>query len=241
MLGSDVLVEMLIGYGVRHVFGVPGDTNVPFYEALQRRTAEIEHIMARDERSAGFMADAYARLGQRPGVFECPSGAGSMYSLPPVAEANASAIPVILLTIDIPLPGEGRGVITELDCARLYEPVTKMSELVKSPEKIPEVVRRAFRTATSGKPGAVHLQIPEDLLLAEVDMEKVSLHAEAECATFPAYRTRPTPDKVDELVQLLISAERAGPDIRRQIIGFFAEKVAMFTIRPQPFSCMTGM
>lgn len=230
MLGSDVLVEMLVGYGVRHVFGVPGDTNVPFYEALQRRYPEIEHVMTRDERSAGFMADAYARLGQRPGVFECPSGAGSMYSLPPVAEANASAVPVILLTIDIPLPGEGRGVITELDCARLYEPVTKMSELVKSPEKIPEVIRRAFRTATSGTPGAVHLQIPEDLLLAEVDESKVSLHVEPECSNFPAFRTRPVTRKVDRLVELLTTATKpvlvTGGGVRRSNAGAAVTELA---------------
>lgn len=230
MLGSDVLVEMLVRYGVSHVFGVPGDTNVPFYEALQRRTADIQHVMARDERSAGFMADAYARLGQRPGVFECPSGAGSMYSLPPVAEANASAVPVILLTIDIPLPGEGRGVITELDCARLYEPVTKMSELVKSAEKIPEVIRRAFRTATSGTPGAVHLQIPEDLLRAEVDEEKVSLHAEAECSNFPAFRTRPVRQKLDRLIELLTTADKpvlvTGGGVRRSKAGVAVTELA---------------
>ncbi len=223
MLGSDVLVEMLIGYGVRHVFGVPGDTNVPFYEALHRRESEIRHVMARDERSAGFMADAYARLGNAPGVFECPSGAGSMYSLPPVAEANASAVPVILLTIDIPLPGEGRGVITELDCARLYEPITKMSELVKSADKLPEVIRRAFRTATSGTPGAVHLQIPEDLLFEDVDLDKVSLHVETECSNFPAFRTRPLDAKLDELIAVLLDAEKpllvTGGGVRRSRAG----------------------
>lgn len=138
MRGADILVEMLIGYGVEVVFGVPGDTNVPFYEALQLREGRIRHVMARDERSAGYMADAYGRFTRKPGVFECPSGAGAMYSLPPVAESNGSSVPVILLTIDIPLPGEGRGVLTELDCARLFEPVTKMSVQVKSAEKLPE-------------------------------------------------------------------------------------------------------
>lgn len=108
MRGADILVEMLIAYGVDVVFGVPGDTNVPFYEALQEREGQIRHVMARDERSAGYMADAYGRFTSKPAVFECPSGAGAMYSLPPVAESNASSVPVILLTIDIPLPGEGR-------------------------------------------------------------------------------------------------------------------------------------
>ena len=126
MLGADILVDMLVGYGVDSVFGVPGDTNVSFYEALQMREGEITHVMARDERSAGFMADAYGRFTDKPGIVECPSGAGAMYALPPIAESNASCVPVILLTIDIPLPGEGRGVLTELDCAKLFEPVTSL-------------------------------------------------------------------------------------------------------------------
>ncbi len=208
MNGAEVLTRMLIGYGVDTVFGVPGDTNVPFYEALQLHEDEITHVMARDERSAGYMADAYGRFTDRPGVVECPSGAGAMYSLPPIAESNASSVPVILLTIDIPLPGEGRGVLTELDCARLFEPVTKMSVQIKSPEKLPEIIRRAFRVACSGKPGAVHLQIPEDMLLAEIDPAKVSLHVEEECKTFPAHPTRAAPGLVEQIIAHLEGAER---------------------------------
>ncbi|MGK3936785.1 acetolactate synthase large subunit, partial [Enterococcus faecium] len=81
-----------------------------------------------------------------------------------MAEANSSSIPLILLTNDIPLKGEGRGMITELDNAKLFEPVCKLSFQVKTTAKIPEAVRRAFRTATSGRPGAVHLTFPEDIL-----------------------------------------------------------------------------
>lgn len=208
MRGADVLVDMLIDYGVDTIFGVPGDTNVPLYEALQFRTDKITHVMARDERSAGFMADAYGRFTDRPAVVECPSGAGAMYTLPPIAESNASSVPVIVLTIDIPLPGEGRGVLTELDCARLFEPVTKMSVQVKSADKLPEIIRRAFRVACSGKPGAVHLQIPEDMLLAEIDPETISLHVEAECRTFPAFPTRPAPGLVEKLIGLLDTAKK---------------------------------
>ena len=71
---------MLTGYGVEIIFGVPGDTNVPLYSALADAEGEIRHIMARDERSAGFMADAYARVSNRVGVYEAPSGAGAMNS-----------------------------------------------------------------------------------------------------------------------------------------------------------------
>ena len=208
MLGADILVEMLERYGVETMFGVPGDTNVPLYTALQRRTGTIEHVMCRDERSAGYMADAYARISNKVGVFEAPSGAGAMYSLPPVAEAHASSVPVILLTIDVPLSGEGRGVITELDCVKLFEPVTKASIQIKSPEKIPEIIRRAFRTATTGKPGAVHLVIPEDMLKAEVPDGEFSLHAEEECKVFPAYPTMSEPGKVDVLLDMIEQAER---------------------------------
>lgn len=230
MRGADILVEMLIGYGVETIFGVPGDTNVPFYEALQGREDKIRHIMARDERSAGYMADAYGRFTNKPGVFECPSGAGAMYSLPPVAESNGSSVPVILLTIDIPLPGEGRGVLTELDCAKLFEPVTKMSVQVKSPEKLPEIIRRAFRTACSGKPGAVHLQIPEDMLLAEVDPSRISLHIEEECKTFPAYPTLPPKEKLTDLLELLAKARKplivAGGGVNRACAGDVLTRLA---------------
>lgn len=230
MLGADVLVQMLVNYGVDVLFGVPGDTNVPFYEALQRRSTDIEHVMARDERSAGFMADAYARLTDKPGVFECPSGAGAMYSLPPLAESNASSVPVILLTIDLPLRGEGRGMITELDCARLFEPITKMSVQIKSADKIPEIVRRAFRVACSGTPGAVHLQIPEDMLLAVVDPNTISMHAEPECKTFPAFPTSPAPGKLSELFQLINASRKplfvAGGGVNRSCAGLALTEIA---------------
>ena len=131
MTGAEYLVWLLEAYDVECIFGLPGDTNVPFYRALYKST-KIRHVMARDERSAVFMADAYARLTGKPAVCECPSGAGAMYSLPGIAEATASSVPVILLTSDIPLKGEGRGMITELDNAKLFEPVTKLSVQLKT-------------------------------------------------------------------------------------------------------------
>jgi acetolactate synthase I/II/III large subunit len=202
MHGNEALVEMLVRYGVEYVFGVPGDTNVGFYEALRRRQESIRHIMARDERSAGFMADAYARLSNRPAVFEAPSGAGPMYSLPAVAEAHYSAVPVILLTFDMPIGLERRGVISEFPAAKIFDAITKDSYQVKSLALLPEAIRRAFRTATSGRPGAVHLVIAEDLLRGEID-PSVSLHAESECARFPAFPAAPEPTAVGRLVDLL--------------------------------------
>src|SRR5258708_22455168 len=124
------------------------------------------------------MADAYARASNRRGVVEVPSGGGPMYVLPAVAEANGSSVPMVLITCDNTLLGEGRGVITELDCVKLFESITKASMQVKSARKIPEIMRRAFRIATSGRPGAVHIVVPEDVLHEEVDPQTVALHAE---------------------------------------------------------------
>jgi acetolactate synthase-1/2/3 large subunit len=235
MRGADVLVEMLIGYGVEVVFGVPGDTSVPFYDALNDASGRIRHVMARDERSSGFMADAYARTTDKPGVFECPSGAGLLYALPGAAEAYTSRLPVIMITSDIPLAGEGRGVLTELDCARMMEPITKASIQIKLAEKIPETIRRAFRIATSGHPGAVHIAIPEDLLHAEVDRARISFHVEDECKTFPSFPVCPAPSKVEALVKLIQGAKRplfvAGGGVNRARAGLllteFAERYGL--------------
>jgi acetolactate synthase I/II/III large subunit len=154
-----------------------------------------------------------------------------MYSLPPLAESNASSVPVILLTIDLPLPGEGRGVITELDCAKLFEPITKMSVQIKSADKLPEIIRRAFRVACSGTPGAVHLQIPEDMLTADIDLSTVSLHAEKECKTFPAFPMAPAPGKISTLYELLSKSKKplivAGGGVNRSCAGEVLTQLAI--------------
>lgn len=102
MNDAGILAEMLIGYDVDTVFGVPGDTNVSFYEVLQHREDEINHVMARDECSAGYMADAYGRFTNCPGIVECPSAAGPMYTLPPVAESKPGEDPRCLLGLTAP-------------------------------------------------------------------------------------------------------------------------------------------
>lgn len=190
MNGSEVIVEMLKQYGVKVIFGVPGDTSIPLYEALYDAGGAIRHVMARDERSAAFMADAYARLSHTPGVCECPSGAGPLYALPGIAEADASSIPVILLTSDIPMAGQGKKTITELDCETLFKPVTKWSHQVKNVNQLPGTLRRGVRIATTGRPGAIHLALPQEVLTGAYTGKMQELYAEAECRDYPAYRTR---------------------------------------------------
>ena len=109
MNGADILVENADRLRCRHCFWRSGRHECFICEALRHREDEITHVMARDERSAGYMADAYGRFTNRPGIVECPSRAGPMHTLPPIAESDASNVPAILLTIDMPLPVEGRG------------------------------------------------------------------------------------------------------------------------------------
>ncbi|WP_300460225.1 thiamine pyrophosphate-binding protein [Desulfobacula sp.] len=208
MIGAQAIVKMLEKYHVDYIFGVPGDTSIKLYEALYDNQSCIRHIMARDERSASFMADAYARLSHKPGICECPSGAGSLYTVPGVAEANASSIPLIVITSDIPLSGEGKQTITELDTQKLYESITKWASVVKSVHKIPEVMRRAFRIATTGRPGAIHLAFPKETLYDEFSKETTELYADENCCTYPAFRTRGARVELEAMVELMAGAKK---------------------------------
>src|SRR4051812_28530424 len=118
LTGAEAAVRMLQHHGVRHIFGLCGDTSLPFYDALYRLDHGIEHVLTRDERSAGYMADAYARLTGRPGVCEGPSGGGATYILPGVVEANESSIAVLAITSDISVSARGHFALTELDQAK---------------------------------------------------------------------------------------------------------------------------
>jgi len=203
---GEALVRLLEAYGVQYIFGVPGDTSMPFYDALYDAPGNIRHILTRDERSASFMADVYARLSYKPGVCEGPSGGGATYILPGVAEAHASSIPLVVLTSDTPLSGDEKGVLTELDQEALFAPVTKWRTRIKRAEKTAETVARAFRVATSGRPGAVQITFPHDILDEEVETSLLSSGAHYQ--VYPTHRTRPDPSAVKQAAELLWAAER---------------------------------
>src|ERR671912_1746297 len=166
MNGAEALVHVLRTSGIEHIFGLPGDTGMAFYDALYHEPS-ITHVMTRDERSASFMADVYARVSRRVGVCEGPSGGGATYILPGVAEAQGSAIPLLCLTSDTPVDQQGRGVLTELDQETLFRPVSKWNTRVNSASTMAEATRRAIRMATAGRPGAAHLSLPTDALEGE--------------------------------------------------------------------------
>ena len=189
MSGAEAMVRMLQLHGVKHIFGLCGDTSLPFYDALARLDHGITHILTRDERSAAYMADGYARVSGRVGVCEGPSGGGATYLLPGIVEANESSIPVLGITTDIATTSRGRYTLTELDQEALYRPLAKRSEVIDRADRLPEAVRRAFRAMTTGRPGAAHLGLPFDVQNGEV--ADTSVWAEAELGSYPARRARP--------------------------------------------------
>ena len=202
--GAEAFVRMLQGHGVRHVFGLCGDTSLPLYDALFRLDHGITHVLTRDERSAAYMADAYARVTGRVGVCEGPSGGGATYILPGVVEANESSIPVLAVTTDIAAASRGRYVLTELDQESLFRPLTKWNRVIDRAAKIPEVVRAAFRQMTTGRPGAVHLGLPFDVQREPV--EEDALWADAALGRFPARRQAPDADAVRGAAESIASA-----------------------------------
>lgn len=113
--GAEAFVHMLRLHGVTHVFGLCGDTSLPLYDALHRLDHGIRHVLTRDERSAAYMADAYARVTGKVGVCEGPSGGGATYILPGLIEANDSSVPVLAVTTDVAVSSRGRFTLTELD------------------------------------------------------------------------------------------------------------------------------
>lgn len=223
MSGAEAVVTMLQRYGVRHVFGLCGDTSLPIYDAFYRLDHGITHILTRDERSAAYMADAYARVTGRVGVCEGPSGGGATYILPGVVEANESSIPVLAITTDIGVSSRGRYVLTELDQKALFQPLTKWNDVVLQAEQVPASLRRAFRAMTTGRPGSAHLGLPFDVQKQPVD--ETLVHADPRHQTYPAEPVGPDPLAVERFVEALLAA--ANPVIIAGggpvIAGAFAE------------------
>src|SRR5215510_16569637 len=128
--GAEAVVRMLQKQGVTHIFGLCGDTSLPLYDALARLDHGITHVLTRDERSAAYMADGYARISGRVGVCEGPSGGGATYILPGLAEANESSVPVLCINSDISVASRGRYALTALDQGALMRPVTKWNTVL---------------------------------------------------------------------------------------------------------------
>ncbi|MCX7142430.1 MAG: thiamine pyrophosphate-binding protein [Proteobacteria bacterium] len=204
--GGEAFARMLQLHGVKHIFGLCGDTSLPFYDAMYRLDHGMQHILTRDERSAAYMADGYARVSGRVGVCEGPSGGGATYILPGIVEANESSIPVLCFTSDISVSARGRYALTELDQQALFKPLTKWNTVLDTGADIPRVLRNAFKQMTTGRPGAVHIGLPYDVQKQAVD--ESDLWADPSLNVYPSRRDCADPAAIADAAKLLIAAER---------------------------------
>ncbi|MEX0278857.1 MAG: thiamine pyrophosphate-binding protein [Ruegeria sp.] len=207
LTGAEAMVRMLEAHGVTHMFGLCGDTTLPFYDALARMDHCIQHILTRDERHAAYMADGYARVTGKPGVCEGPSGGGATYILPGVVEANESSVPILAITSDVATTSRGKYPLTELDQAALFKPLAKWNASLDDATRLPAMVRAAFRAMTTGTPGATHLALPFDTQKGQVDGAEI--WADARHRSYPAERTGPDQDAIEAAAELLAPAKSA--------------------------------
>ncbi len=204
--GAEAMVRLLAAHDVKHIFGLCGDTTLPFYDALARLDHGMTHILTRDERHAAYMADGYARVTGKVGVCEGPSGGGATYILPGVVEANESSVPVLAITTDVSTTSAGRYPLTELDQEALFRPLTRYNGVIPQAGLMPRMVRAAFRAMTSGSMGAAHLGLPFDVQKAPVPEDDI--WADPRFGHFPSLRAAPDPADVEALLEALLSAKK---------------------------------
>lgn len=159
--GATLLARALQAEGVERAFAVPGEENLHLLEAL--RHTDIELIVARHEQSAGFMAATEGRLTEKPGVCLATLGPGATNLVTAAAHAQLGAMPMVMITGQKPLRDSRQAAFQLLDVVGMMRPLTKFSETVVAAETIPHRVREAFHQAEEERPGAVHLELPEDI------------------------------------------------------------------------------
>ena len=167
MKASDLLVKALEAEGVEHIFAVPGEENLDFVESL--RESSIKLILTRHEQGAGFMAATYGRLTGKAGVCMATLGPGATNFTTPAAYAHLGAFPLIMITGQKPIKKSKQGQFQIIDVVNLFDPICKMSKQIVHGNTIPSLVREAFRIAEEERPGAVLLELPEDIAAEETD------------------------------------------------------------------------
>ena len=169
MKASDLFVKQLEEEGVEYIFGLPGEENLDLLESL--RTSRIRMIVTRHEQAAAFMAATYGRLTGKAGVCFSTLGPGATNLVTGVAHAQLIGAPLVAITGQKALRGNWQGKFQLVDVVGLMRPITKHAESIADPSAIPTVLRNAFKTAQAERPGAVHVELPEDVAGAEAEAD----------------------------------------------------------------------
>lgn len=202
--GAQIILRMLELHGVKHVFGLPGETTIGWYKEW-RENSDIEYVLTRDERTASYAAEAYAKITGRPCVLEAPSP-GVTHCSPGITEAYLSSVPVIYFSSDIPINQDKKHGLTGVDQTALYASICKESFVLSNIKDIPFLIRRAFRVATSGRPAPVHIRVPINIFGEEAEVD--DLYAEPEYSFYPAHRPVADHSKIRAAIDVLLASEK---------------------------------
>ena len=171
---SDLFVECLEAEGVRHVFGIPGEETLDLNESLSK--SSVEFVPVRHEQGGAYMADVYGRLTGRAGVCLGTLGPGALNLVTAIADAYLDRAPLVALTGQGDLERMHKESHQYIDLLRVMRPITKWNARLSDPAIVPEVVRKAFKVAEGDKPGATHIELPEDVMAAPADGTPLPRH-----------------------------------------------------------------
>jgi acetolactate synthase-1/2/3 large subunit len=206
MNAGEALARALKAHGVEVMFGMGGFQLLPFYDACRR--LRLSHHLINDERCGAFAADAWARITNKPGACDATLGPGATNLVTALVESLNAGIPQVVLVGDAHRGHAGKNMTQETRQAEILRPACKELIRVEQAERIPELVRRAFAVATSGRPGPVVLNVPEDVCHADCDFADDDFWVARETLKIPAHRARPAADDVERAADLLRNAER---------------------------------
>lgn len=202
LTGAESLIEALKEEGVKHIFGIPGGAIIDIYDVLYDED-EIDHILTRHEQAAAHAADAYARVTGEPGVCMATSGPGATNLTTGITNALMDSSPVIAITGQVPKHLLGVDAFQEADILSTMIPNTKHNLMLREASDIPEMVNYAFKVATTGRQGPVHIDFPKDVQNEEAE---VQIPTQAEYKK--EYRKEPDDRKVGEAVEMLVEASK---------------------------------
>jgi len=204
--GAQALIRSLEHENVDVMFGLPGGCILPAYDPLLEST--IRHVLVRHEQGAGHMAEGYAHVTGRPGVAMVTSGPAATNLVTPLCDAYMDSIPMVAITGQVSTTAIGSDAFQECDTVGITRSVTKHNELVMSADDLPMLIRQAFHIASTGRPGPTLVDVPKDVLQAQMTWHWPS--DDDVIASLPGYRpnTKGHPRMIKEAAKLILSAER---------------------------------
>jgi acetolactate synthase-1/2/3 large subunit len=203
--GGEMIVRFLRDEGVKYIYGYPGGAALHIYDALFKEPA-IQHILVRHEQAATHMADGYARATGKAGVVLVTSGPGATNVITGIATAFMDSIPMVVLTAQVPSYMVGTDAFQETDMIGVSRPIVKHSFMIKHPSEIPDVLKKAFYLAESGRPGPVVVDIPKDMTNPAEKFEYVFPKKAKLRSYSPAVRGHS--GQIRKAVEMLLAAKR---------------------------------